>query len=49
MIPQDAKGMKERDLSMNRTEWLLLIVTVLTAGLSVYLLGSSYGWFTGSG
>lgn len=30
---------------MNRTEMLLLVVTVLTAGLSLYLLGTHIGWF----
>ncbi len=34
---------------MNRTELLLLIMTVLTAGLSLYLLGTHIGWFTVTG
>jgi len=34
---------------MNRTEWLLLIVTVLTAGMSLVLLGYHTGLFPGAG
>ncbi len=36
---------KERERAMNRTELLLLIMTVLTAGVSLYLLGMHIGWF----
>jgi len=34
---------------MTRTEILLLIVTVMTAGLSLYLLGMHVGWFAVTG
>lgn len=39
----------ERVSSMDRLEWALLIVTVLTAGLAFYLFCSANGWIDGIG